>query len=122
MHIAIRNNLYMDSNIVQMKPQDILLLLKIIGLKSESWKQLPIAEALGMSQSEVSEAVKRCKYAGLLDIKGKKVCEVLLEFFTFRDGKSPSEWSEPELAYVSINTMGSEYCHVSRNHPLSPGQ
>ncbi len=63
----------MDSNLVQMKPQDILLLLKIVELKSESWKQLPMAVALGMSQSEVSEAVKRCKYAGLLDIKGKNV-------------------------------------------------
>lgn len=74
----------MDSNIAQMKPQDILLLLRIITLKKESWKQLPMAEALGMSQSEVSEAVKRCKYAGLLDIKGKKVMrQALMEFLAY---------------------------------------
>lgn len=74
----------MESNIVQMKPQDILLLLKIVGLKSESWKQLSMAEALGMSQSEVSEAVKRCKYAGLLGTKGKKVMrQALMEFLAY---------------------------------------
>ena len=58
----------MDGNIAQMKSQDILLLLRILSLKKETWTQLPMAEALGMSQSEVSEAVKRCKYAGLLDL------------------------------------------------------
>ena len=56
-----------------MKPQDILLLLRIIRLNNDAWTQLPMAEALGMSQSEVSEAVARCKYAGLLNLKGKKV-------------------------------------------------
>ena len=74
----------METNIAQMKPQDILLLLRIIVLKKESWTQLPMAEALGMSQSEVSEAVKRCKYAGLLDIKGKKVMrQALMEFLEY---------------------------------------
>ena len=56
-----------------MKPQDILLLLRIIRLNNDEWTQLQMAEALGMSQSEVSEAVARCKYAGLLDLKGKTV-------------------------------------------------
>lgn len=74
----------MDGNIAQMKPQDILLLLKIVGLNSESWKQLPIAVSLGMSQSEVSEAVKRSKYAGLLDSKGKSVMrQALMEFLEY---------------------------------------
>ena len=74
----------MDSNIAQMKPQDILLLLRIIALKKESWTQLPMAEALGMSQSEVSEAVKRCKYAGLLDGKGKEVMRLaFMEFLEY---------------------------------------
>jgi DNA-binding Lrp family transcriptional regulator len=74
----------MDSNIAQMKPQDILLLLRILRLKKESWTQLPMAEALGMSQSEVSEAVKRCKYAGLLDSTGKTVMrQGLMEFLEY---------------------------------------
>ena len=74
----------MDSNLAQMKPQDILLLLRILRLKKETWTQLPMAEALGMSQSEVSEAVKRCKYAGLLDSKGKTVMrQALMDFLEY---------------------------------------
>ena len=67
-----------------MKPQDVLLLLKVASVNNESWNQNPMAEALGLSQSEVSEAVARCKYAGLLDTKGKKVMKLaLLEFLQF---------------------------------------
>jgi len=50
----------------QLKPQDVLLLLKIVSDNAHSWSQKPVAEALGLSQSEVSEAVGRSKYAGLL--------------------------------------------------------
>ncbi|MBO2542999.1 hypothetical protein J0871_01090 [Salegentibacter sp. BDJ18] len=54
---------------IHMKPQDILLLLKLISLDDVTWKQKYVAEALGMSQSEVSESVARSKYSGLLDPK-----------------------------------------------------
>lgn len=64
-----------------MKPQDILLLLKIISMGEENWNQKPTAEALSMSQSEVSESVARSKYAGLLDPKGKKVMRMALMDF-----------------------------------------
>ncbi len=48
------------------------------------WNQKPTAKSLGMSQSEVSEAVSRSKYAGLLDIKGKKVLKLaLMEFLEY---------------------------------------
>ena len=68
----------------QMKPQDILLLLKIISDKNPQWSQSPIAVALGLSQSEVSESVARSKYAGLLDPKGKVVMKLaLMEFLQY---------------------------------------
>lgn len=63
----------MKSQNIQLKPQDILMLLKIISIATEQWNQKPLADSLGMSQSEVSEAVSRCKYAGLLDVAGKIV-------------------------------------------------
>lgn len=69
---------------VNMKPQDILLLLKLICLNGIAWNQKPVAEALAMSQSEVSEAVARMKYAGLLDTKGKKVLRLaFMEFLQY---------------------------------------
>lgn len=65
----------------QMKPQDIVLLLKIISINTDKWEQKPIAEALELSQSEVSESVARSKYAGLLNPKGKSVMKYgFLEF------------------------------------------
>ena len=68
----------------QMKPQDVLLLLKIAGDNNPSWNQRPIAEALGLSQSEVSETVGRCKYAGLLAPDGKTVMKMaFMEFLQY---------------------------------------
>ena len=56
-----------------MKPQDIVVLLKIIALNIDTWQQLPLAYSLKMSQSEVSQSVARSKFAGLLDDSGKRV-------------------------------------------------
>lgn len=68
----------------QMKPQDVLLLLKIVSNNTPSWNQKPMAEALGLSQSEVSEAVGRCKFAGLLAPNGKTVMRMaLMEFLQY---------------------------------------
>ena len=67
-----------------MKPQDIVLLLKIISMQNNSWNQLQTAADLSMSQSEISESTARSKYAGLLDVKGKKVMRLaLMEFLQF---------------------------------------
>lgn len=74
----------MKSQNQQMKPQDVLLLLKIVRDNTPSWNQKPMAEALGLSQSEVSEAVGRCKYAGLLAPNGKIVMKMaLMEFLQY---------------------------------------
>lgn len=68
----------------QMKPQDIVVLLKIVALDSDRWLQKPLADALGMSQSEVSQSVARSLYAGLLMGNGKQVRKsALLEFLQY---------------------------------------
>lgn len=64
-----------------MKPQDVVILLKIIALNADDWQQLPLSAALKMSQSEVSQSVARSKFAGLLDSSGKRV--MCLAFFDF---------------------------------------
>jgi hypothetical protein len=56
-----------------MSALDVVVLLKIISLGSESWNQKPLAESLFMSQSEISKSVARSRYAGLLDASGKNV-------------------------------------------------
>jgi hypothetical protein len=64
-----------------MSPHDIVVLLKIIANGDEAWQQKPMAEALGISQSEVSKSVHRSKYAGLLDHTGKRVMRMALMDF-----------------------------------------
>lgn len=69
----------------QIKPQDIVILLKIVALGHNDWQQKPLAEGLGMSQSAVSESVARSQYAGLL--MGKQVVRsALLEFLQYGIG------------------------------------
>lgn len=63
----------MTASKYNMKPQDILILLKIIALDSKEWQQLTLAQELNMSQSEISQALQRSKYAQLVDFSGKKV-------------------------------------------------
>lgn len=61
------------SAIPAMKPQDVVVLLKLILEEGNPWTQISIAKALLMSQSEVSESLARSGYARLLYEKGRKV-------------------------------------------------
>ena len=56
-----------------MRPQDIVVLLKIIALKHDNWKNSDLAYSLKISPSEISEVLNRCKIAGLVDSKKRKV-------------------------------------------------
>ncbi|MEZ4968441.1 MAG: hypothetical protein R2814_02030 [Flavobacteriaceae bacterium] len=83
-NITYSNMEYMQYKQQIMSPHDIVILLKIVAYGKESWFQKPLAEALGISQSEVSKSLNRSKYAGLLDPTGKTVMKpALLEFLQF---------------------------------------
>lgn len=60
-------------NKTTLKPQDVVILLKIALLGEQSWLQQSLAQDLHISQSEISECISRSKYAGLLNASGKKV-------------------------------------------------
>lgn len=64
---------YMQQSRNNLKPQDILILLKIVVLGKQSWFHHTIAQELGISQSEVSQSLNRSRYAGLIDASRKKV-------------------------------------------------
>ena len=67
-----------------MKPQDVVILLKIIALNNDNWQQIPLAHSLKMSQSELRQSVSRSKYACLLDDNGKKVMrQALYDFLQY---------------------------------------
>lgn len=64
-----------------MRPQDVVVLLKIISLNHEPWMNIDLSRSLDISASEISESLNRSKIAGLLDSDKRKVFkESLLEF------------------------------------------
>ncbi|MFH4969334.1 hypothetical protein V8G61_14105 [Gaetbulibacter sp. M240] len=67
-----------------MSPQDIVVLLKIITYANQPWYQDQLAQALQISQSEISKSLARSKFAGLIDNSGKKVFKMaLFEFLQY---------------------------------------
>lgn len=67
-----------------MRPQDIVVLLKIISFGKQEWRIVDLANQLFISQSEVSEALNRCKISGLIDETKKKVRFLaLLDFLRY---------------------------------------
>ena len=63
-----------------LKPQDIVVLLKVCGLKGE-WTYSELAKSLKMSSSEVHAALKRCSTSGLYSDKRRRVLKSALEEF-----------------------------------------
>lgn len=67
-----------------MRPQDIVILLKIVVLGNKEWQFQDLSRSLYISGAEVSESLHRSCFAGLVDNTRKKVQLVSLsEFLKF---------------------------------------
>jgi len=67
-----------------MRPQDLVVLLKLIIEEDQPWTQISLAKSLFMSQSEISESLSRSKYSQLIFDKGKKVArQPLMDLIQF---------------------------------------
>ena len=64
-----------------MRPQDVVILLKITTLHDNNWTFAQIAGALQISESEVSYAMERNKLAGLVSPDKTKVNKLALREF-----------------------------------------
>ena len=92
-----------------LKPQDILILLKICTLGEQEWFQHTLAEDLNISQSEISECLARSKYSGLIDASRKRVNVLnLLEFI------------QHGIKYVFPQQPGSIVRGIATAHSASP--
>ena len=56
-----------------MRPQDIVILLKIIILDKNEWLNKDLAQSLYISGSEIGESLSRSEIAGLIDFNKKRV-------------------------------------------------
>ncbi len=74
----------MNTKSLQLKPQDILVLLRLLIWKEDrSWIFSELAKDLGMSQSEVHQALKRAKACDLYDpLTRRPKRNFLLEFLS----------------------------------------
>jgi len=67
-----------------MRPQDVVVLLKILSLNGKEWQYRDLAQVLSISISEVSDSLRRSHIAGLIDESKKKVFrQSLMEFIEF---------------------------------------
>lgn len=64
-----------------MKPQDLVVLMKKMTPKGQIMMNKDVAVSLGISASEVSEAMERCRVAQLVDNTKKKVNVLALKDF-----------------------------------------
>ncbi len=60
-----------------LKPQDIVLIAKLMLLPEEDWRQIDVANALLLPQGEVAKALVRLKKSGLLTNKRVNVSGAL---------------------------------------------
>jgi DNA-binding Lrp family transcriptional regulator len=66
---------------MMLKPQDIVILLKVQGLKGRTWTYEELAKSLGMSASEVHAGLKRCETSGLYGATSRQIrSQAVLEF------------------------------------------
>lgn len=64
-----------------MRPQDVVVLLKVLLLEGTFWQSKDLAQALFLSPTEISFSLKRSQYARLLDGTGRQVARrTFLEF------------------------------------------
>ena len=92
-----------------MRPQDIVVLLKIISINNDQWRNLDLANALKISPSEISEVLNRCKIAKLINTEKRKVhINALTEFLIYG------------LKYVFPAEPGAIVKGISTAHSASP--
>lgn len=58
---------------ISIKPQDILILLKLLAHPERTFRMIDMAYEIGISQSEVSQGLERLRIARLVDSEKKRV-------------------------------------------------
>lgn len=67
-----------------MRPQDVVILLKIIAKGDDLWQNKDLAVELCMSSSEITESLNRSFISGLIDVSKKKVVShSLVDFLVY---------------------------------------
>lgn len=92
-----------------MRPQDIIILLKIAALGNRKWLMKDIANELFISASEVSESLNRSVYAGLIAADKQQIMTMaFLDFLRYG------------LKYVYPQRVGALVRGIKTAHSAAP--
>ena len=88
------------------RPQDLVILLKITSLKNNDWKITDLSKQLYISQSEVSESLNRSQISGLID-ESKKIVRKVALFDFIKYGLKYVFPSKPSYITIGLPTAHS---------------
>ena len=90
-----------------MRPQDIVVLLKILITSETDWQYRDLADQLSLSVSEISESLFRSNMAGLVDDSRRRVFkQSLMEFIQFG-----VHYVFPQVPGTMLNGMPTAHSH-----------
>ncbi|GHT74749.1 hypothetical protein AGMMS50262_08380 [Bacteroidia bacterium] len=92
-----------------MRPQDIVVLLKIICLKDKSWNYIELSNALSLSVGEISNSLERNAMASLINSEKTQVNRLALRDFLIYG-----------LKYVFPPQIGASTRGIPTAHSASP--
>ena len=109
MHFINRENLRVMQKNNGMRPQDIVILLKILTLSNDDWTLSDISEALDISIGEVSGSLERSRIAELVNQSKRKINKLALKEFLIYG-----------LKYVFPAQIGATVRGIATAHSASP--
>lgn len=91
-----------------MRPQDVVILLKILSISHPDWQYRDLAASLSISISEISESLNRSHIAGLIDVNRKKVFrQSLMEFIQYG-----LHYVFPQIPGTMVTGIGTAHSHT----------
>jgi predicted transcriptional regulator len=90
-----------------MRPQDIVVLMKLVALDNEPWQYRDLSSSLYISISEISESLNRSMLAGLVDQSRKKIKRnSLMEFIQYG-----FHYVFPQVPGAIVNGIATAHSH-----------
>jgi hypothetical protein len=108
-------------NQLSIKPQDVLVLLKILLRENQPYRLIDLSAELGLSQAEISNSLERAHNVGFLDASRKPIKSALAEFLVHglkyvfpavpgaMDRGIPTAHSAPPLSKIIISESNDQY-------------
>lgn len=97
-----------------MRPQDIVVLLKILTTKYPNWQFKDLASTLSLSAAEITESLNRSHLAGLVDVTKRQVNRLsLVEFLQYG-----LHYVFPQAPGAMVNGMPTAHAHPYFEHRI----